>query len=111
MVDKSETPKESYDVIVAGSGIAGVSAALAAAEAGLSVAVFEKDDLIGGGTCLSYGGVWVGCNHLAKAAKIPDTREAVRDYMQFVAGGAAEDDLMDTFIDQIEGRSATAAKS
>ena len=83
----TSAPAECYDVVVAGSGIAGVSAALAAADAGLSVAVFEKDDLIGGGTCLSYGGIWVGCNHLARAAGIPDTREAVRDYMRFVAGG------------------------
>ena len=54
----------SYDVIVVGSGIGGVSAALAAAELGLSVALVEKDDLLGGGTCLSYGGIWVGDNHL-----------------------------------------------
>ena len=100
MADTRKEPANSYDVIVAGSGIAGLSAALAAAEAGLSVAVFEKDDLIGGGTCLSYGGIWVGCNHLAKAAKIPDTRQAVLDYMRFVAGNSADDHLMDTFIDQ-----------
>jgi 3-oxosteroid 1-dehydrogenase len=100
VADTRKEPADSYDVIVAGSGIAGLSASLAAAEAGLSVAVFEKDDLIGGGTCLSYGGIWVGCNHLAKAAKIPDTRQAVLDYMRFVAGDSADDHLMDTFIDQ-----------
>jgi 3-oxosteroid 1-dehydrogenase len=91
---------DEYDVVVAGSGIAGVAAALAAAEAGLSVALFEKDALIGGGTCLSYGGIWVGCNHLAKAAGIADSRQAVLDYMRFVAGGAADDSLMETFIDR-----------
>ena len=77
-----------------------MSAALAAAEAGLTVAVLEKDSLLGGGTCLSYGGIWVGGNHVAKAAGIPDSREAVLDYMRFVAGGAADDELMATFIDQ-----------
>jgi 3-oxosteroid 1-dehydrogenase len=96
----ANAPSECYDVIVAGSGIAGLSAALAAADAGVSVAVFEKDDLIGGGTCLSYGGIWVGCNHLARSAGISDTRDAVRNYMRFVAGGSADDELMDTFIDQ-----------
>ena len=42
--------KSSYDVIVVGSGIAGVSTALAAAESGLSVALLEKDEMLGGGT-------------------------------------------------------------
>ena len=91
---------DAYDVVVAGSGIAGVAAALAAAEAGFTVALFEKDALIGGGTALSYGGIWAGCNHVARAAGIADSRAAVLDYMRFVAGGAADDDLLVTFVDQ-----------
>jgi 3-oxosteroid 1-dehydrogenase len=91
---------DSYDVVVAGSGVAGVSAALAAAELGLTVALLEKDTQLGGGTALSYGGIWVGCNHVARAAGIPDSRAAVLDYMRFVAGGAADDELMAAFIDQ-----------
>ena len=91
----------SYDVIVAGSGIAGLSAALAAAEAGsVRRAYSTKDDLLGGGTALSYGGLWAGCNHLASAAGIADERQAVHDYMQFVAGGSADSELMNTFIDK-----------
>ena len=100
MACTSEEIATSYDVVVAGSGIAGLSAALAAAEAGLSVVLFDKDDLIGGGTALSYGGLWVGCNHLASAAGIADERQAVHDYMEFVAGGAADNELMNTFIEK-----------
>jgi 3-oxosteroid 1-dehydrogenase len=88
-----------YDVIVVGSGVGGLATAVAAAEAGMSIAVLEKDVLLGGGTALSYGGIWAGCNHLAKAAGIPDSREAVLDYMRFVAGGCADEELMATFID------------
>jgi len=94
-----DQPADHYDVIVAGSGISGVSVALAAAEAGLSVAIFEKDQLIGGGTCLSFGGIWVGCNHLAKSVGVADDRESVLSYMRFVAGDAADDELMGAFID------------
>ena len=99
MTSTQERILEQYDVIVAGTGIAGVSAALAATELGMQVAVFEKDQLIGGGTCLSYGGIWAGCNHVAKAAGIPDSREAVLEYMRFVAGDSADDELMQAFVD------------
>ena len=100
MPSATREPAAEYDVIVVGSGIGGVSAALAAAEMGLTVALFEKDDLLGGGTCLSYGGIWVGDNHVARTQGISDSRAAILDYMRFVAGGAADDDLMATFIDQ-----------
>ena len=99
MTSTQERILEQYDVIVAGTGIAGVSAALAATELGMQVAVFEKDQLIGGGTCLSYGGIWAGCNHVAKAAGIPNSREATLEYMRFVAGNSADDELMQAFVD------------
>ena len=40
--------QKSYDVVVAGAGVAGVAAALAAARRGRSVALLEKQTLIGG---------------------------------------------------------------
>ncbi|MBO5201267.1 MAG: FAD-dependent oxidoreductase, partial [Lentisphaeria bacterium] len=43
-----EIPTVSYDVIVAGAGVAGVAAALAAAEEGAKVALIEKTIFPGG---------------------------------------------------------------
>ena len=45
----------SYDVVVLGSGIAGLAAALAAHECGLAPVLVEKADKLGGTTCDSYG--------------------------------------------------------
>ncbi len=66
---------ESYDVVVLGSGIAGLAGGLAAAAKGLSAIVLEKAALLGGITCHSYGFIWVGRNHLADrigCAAFPD---------------------------------------
>lgn len=99
-VKKQKTAiKSAYDVIVVGSGIGGVATALTAAESGLSVALFEKDRLLGGGTGWAHGGIWVGCNHIGLAAGYKDSRKAVLDYLRFVGGGATEDDHVVAFAD------------
>jgi succinate dehydrogenase/fumarate reductase flavoprotein subunit len=52
------------DVVVAGSGAAGLTAALAAAVEGAHVLLVERAERLGGTTALSGGRVWVPCNHL-----------------------------------------------
>jgi 3-oxosteroid 1-dehydrogenase len=52
------------DVLVAGSGAAGLTAALAAAVSGAQVLLVERGDKLGGTTALSGGRVWVPGNHL-----------------------------------------------
>ena len=76
-----------YDVIVIGSEIAGLSAALAAHEAGLKPALIEKAEKLGGTTADSYGLIWVGNNHLMRAAGDTDPREDIIEYMKFLGGG------------------------
>lgn len=46
-----------FDVVVVGSGAAGMTAALTAAYRGLSVTLIEKSRLFGGSTARSGGGV------------------------------------------------------
>src|SRR5712691_7333546 len=88
-----------YDLICVGSGAAGCAAALAAADAGLSVCLLEKADRLGGGTAYSLGSLWVGANHLQEAAGIADSFTETRTYLQFLAGGAAVDANLDAYVD------------
>jgi phytoene dehydrogenase-like protein len=64
---------EEFDVVVIGSGIAGVATALAARRFGLKPVVIEKADRLGGGTAFSMGGIWIGMNHLMLAASASHT--------------------------------------
>ncbi|MEX0407280.1 FAD-dependent oxidoreductase [Aquibium sp. LZ166] len=88
-----------YDVVVAGSGAAGLSAALSAAKAGLKVVILEKSDKLGGGTSVSHGGIWVGKNHLASAAGYADSRDDILAYMRFVGGDQIREDNMVAYVD------------
>jgi pyruvate/2-oxoglutarate dehydrogenase complex dihydrolipoamide dehydrogenase (E3) component len=50
---------EQVDVIILGTGAAGMAAALAAHEAGASVALVERWDRVGGTSAISGGVIWV----------------------------------------------------
>jgi 3-oxosteroid 1-dehydrogenase len=91
---------DSYDVIVLGSGIAGLAGALAAHEMGQRAIVLEKATLLGGGTVNSYGLIWVGQNHLAQAAGYADSRDDVIAYMGFLSGGFLDEQRMTSFVDR-----------
>jgi 3-oxosteroid 1-dehydrogenase len=69
----------SCDVLVAGSGAAGLTAALAAAAGGATVLLAERAHELGGTTAMSGGRVWVPCNHLPENAT--DTPDAARTYL------------------------------
>ncbi|MBR3273658.1 MAG: FAD-dependent oxidoreductase [Clostridia bacterium] len=71
------------DVLVMGSGTAGLSAAIAAAEAGASVLVIEKQDIPGGSAVTSAGIVYAPVDENDKAAM-------VQYYMDRAEGNANE---------------------
>jgi hypothetical protein len=55
---------------------------------GLRPMVLEKAKTLGGGTVNSYGLIWVGQNHLARAAGYGDTRDETIAYVRFLGGGS-----------------------
>lgn len=95
-------PPASFDLIVLGSGAAGLSAALVAAVGGARVLVAEKSDYLGGTTAMSGGCIWVPDNHLMPAIGAHDSREAALAYLRAVAPegwAATEDALWQAFVD------------
>lgn len=75
-----------YDVVIMGSGAAGLVAAVRAAHAGLSVLVVEKAALLGGTTAAGGGVMWAPNNHLAKAAGYQDSHADGVAYLSEAAG-------------------------
>src|SRR6266851_2748054 len=90
----------SYDVVILGSGIAGLAGALAAHSLGLQPVVLEKAAMIGGGTVHSYGLIWVGQNHLEEAAGYGDTGDDVYAYLRFLGGGNIDEARLSAFVDR-----------
>jgi 3-oxosteroid 1-dehydrogenase len=85
-----------FDVVVVGSGAAGLLAALRAADLGLNVVVLEKARRYGGTSATSGGGVWVPCHGLGGTE---DSREAALTYLAGVCKGDFRQDRVEAFVD------------
>ena len=75
-----------FDVVVVGSGAAGMTAALTAAHHGLRVVVVEKEDRFGGSTARSGGGLWVPGNEVLRKAGVKDDAAQAQTYLASVVG-------------------------
>ncbi len=64
---KQDVQTRKVDVLIIGAGVAGLSAATAAAWSGKSVILMEKSDTIGGTSCVANGSIWIPNNEFAVA--------------------------------------------
>lgn len=87
-------------VVVVGSGAAGLTAAVAAAQAGAEVAVVERAPVLGGTTALSGGLAWMPANRLMAAEGVEDSPAEARQYLQALRLGDVDDELLDEFANQ-----------
>jgi 3-oxosteroid 1-dehydrogenase len=74
------------DVLVVGSGAGAMTAALAAAKAGLDTLIIEKADVYGGTSATSGGGLWITCNHLMPGVGIEDNPKDAEAYLTALTG-------------------------
>ena len=91
---------EEYDVVVVGSGAAGMSAALTAAKQGLRAVVIEKAAHYGGSTARSGGGVWIPNNEALQRSGVTDTPEAARSYLHSIIGDVVPPEKIDTYLER-----------
>lgn len=94
----AELPEIDCDVLVVGSGAAGLSAAVTAAWHGLKIIVVEKDAVFGGATAWSGGWAWVPCNPLARRAGIVEDIEQPRTYLRHELGEHFDPAMIDAFL-------------
>ncbi len=89
------------EVLVLGTGCAGLPAAILAHDNGAKVMVLERTAKVGGTTAVSGGGVWVPNNHLMKEKGIKDSKEAAMTYCKRLSGGKSSDELIEKYLDVV----------
>ena len=90
------------DFLVVGSGAGGMSAALAAHDAGLDTLVVEKGKTFGGSTALSGGGIWIPNNPTLRRKGVVDSRESVLRYLSAITAGVVPSARVEAFVDHGE---------
>ena len=93
-----ETTPLTCDVLVVGSGAAGLAAAVTAAWHGRRVVLVEKDPVFGGASAWSGGWAWLPRNPLARRAGIEDI-EQPRTYLRHELGERYDAARIDAFLE------------
>ena len=93
-------PEEArFDVVVIGSGGAGLSAALCAAIDGARVLVVERTSHLGGTTALSAGTTWVPCTEPGLKVQPDDTLARASRFLDLAVGERSDRRLRQAFLD------------
>ncbi len=92
-----------FDVIVIGSGGAGLAAAITAADHGARVLLVEAGDSVGGSTALSTGVFYAAGTSVQRARGIEDSADAMYHYCMTLSQYRAEASLVRRLADESAG--------
>lgn len=90
---------EEYDLVVLGTGAAGLSAAVTGAAEGLRVLVLEKTAYIGGTTAYSAGTCWIPNNRFQVAEGNTDDAARAERYLDRVVGENSDKTMRQAYLD------------
>jgi succinate dehydrogenase/fumarate reductase flavoprotein subunit len=100
ITSRPEAWDQVVDVVVLGSGAAGLSAAILAHDGGARVLLLEKSDLFGGTTSVSGGMPWIPLNKHLSDVGVTDTRDEAIAYIKRLSLGTEPDPaLIETYVD------------
>ena len=86
------------DLLIAGAGPAGMTAALVASLEGLDVLLCEKSRQIGGTGSTSAGTLWIPGNYQSRNAGFNDSTEKAEEYLDALIGSSVNRDLRTAFL-------------
>ena len=92
-----DTPSE-VDLLIAGAGPAGMTAALVASLEGLDVLLCEKSEQVGGTGSTSAGTLWIPGNSQSRAAGFDDSAEQADRYLDALIGAATNREIRTAFL-------------
>ncbi|WP_214102621.1 FAD-dependent oxidoreductase [Acrocarpospora catenulata] len=87
------------DLVVAGGGLAGHAAALAAAELGADVVLLEKTEHFGGSSAMAGGGLVFAGTELQRREGVDDSPERLRAALAEAGRGRSDPALLDAYVD------------
>lgn len=90
---------QTCDVLVVGSGVAGLCAALAAHDSGLRVVIAEKASVFGGTSAFSAGVAWIPANSQARALGIEDSPAKALQYLRSEIGSLLDEAKAEAFVE------------
>jgi succinate dehydrogenase/fumarate reductase flavoprotein subunit len=88
----------SYDIVVVGSGVAGMAAALFAAIEGSKVLTVERTEYLGGTSALSAGTTWMPNSHHSRGVNPDDSPEKARRFLDGVVGNHSPVAVREAFL-------------
>jgi succinate dehydrogenase/fumarate reductase flavoprotein subunit len=98
-VEFGEISQKTFDLVVVGAGVGGMTTALIGAIQGLSSLVIEKAATVGGTSALSAGTAWIPGSMHAGTVNPGDNRVAVETYLRAVMGNGYDADRVGAVLD------------